>query len=176
MQQDPEFKQRLTEVNRAIGLPPPTPEELAEISRRANDVIRQLVRHPVVHAWATKSGSQLQFWCRYCEKYHYHGRHMGSSYIDAENRWDEEHNWQPNPNAVLPLHAWRKYLSKFIGCRYNPNVPGGKGVCSCPFGCADGHRAAHCWREDSGYRRGGYILHEVHPNDERAHRKPRRGA
>jgi predicted GIY-YIG superfamily endonuclease len=33
--------------------------------------------------------------------------------------------------------------------------------CGCPVGVGDGHRWAHCVREDSPYQFGGYILREV---------------
>lgn len=43
-------------------------------------------------------------------------------------------------------------------CRFSSD--NGK-PCTCPIGCSDGHRAAHCSSPDSLYRNQGYVLKET---------------
>jgi hypothetical protein len=148
--------------------------ERDQINKWAREEDRDIDLYPVVHCWRTDSGSGLTFWCIHCKTHHTHGRHGGPSYIESVNRWDAEDKWVPRVDAVLPLRLWRRYLQRFGKCTYNPNVPGGRGVCTCPFGSGDGHRVAHCWKRDAGYYDHGYILHEVAPDDPRATVKPKR--
>jgi hypothetical protein len=165
---------RLTEAFRAAGWPPPTEQDVAEASGLADEFEREMESYPFIHAWATKNGSQLQFWCRYCNRHHFHGRHSGPSHADVQDSWDIENNWVPRLDAVLPLRLWRRHLQRFRDCRYDDRYPGGRGLCTCPVGSGDGHRSPHCGNRDGEYYSNGYILHEVHPNDDRALRKPNR--
>lgn len=171
-------RERLAAVARAVGWPEPdewTADERDQINAMAKEEDRNIERFPVVHAWRTDSGSGLEFWCKYCKSHHTHGRHSGPSYAEAITRWDAEDNWVPRVDAALPLNLWRRYLARFGKCKFNPNVPGGRGFCTCPMGSGDGHRATHCGNRDSGpYYEHGYILHEVEPNDARATAKPKR--
>ncbi|MQA24289.1 MAG: hypothetical protein GEU94_02195 [Micromonosporaceae bacterium] len=43
-------------------------------------------------------------------------------------------------------------------------------------GAGDGHRVAHCWRDDSPYKRSGYELREVGPFTAEAAREARASA
>jgi hypothetical protein len=173
-------KSRIEAVNAAVygslagELTNWTTAERDQINADARELDRHVDLYPVVHCWRTDSGSGLTFWCKDCKTHHTHGRHGGPSHIDSVNRWDAEDNWVPRIDAVLPLRLWRRYLQSFGKCKFNSNVPGGRGVCTCPSGSGDGHRAAHCWSTDSAYYKHGYILHEVEPNDARATRKPQR--
>jgi hypothetical protein len=133
----------------------------------ADDLNRELARYPVIHAWRTQNGSQLKFWCQFCNSHHTHGRHLGPARIEAIKLWDAETNWVPRTDTVLPLHLWQRHLQQFADCRFN-----GKGYCTCPTGSGDGHRTPHCGNRDGAYYERGYILHEVEPNDARALHKP----
>ncbi len=48
--------------------------ERDQMEALADDMNRELEPYPVVHAWRTPNGSQLQFWCRFCKTHHVHGR------------------------------------------------------------------------------------------------------
>lgn len=176
MHQLNETWERIHEANQAAGVRVDyTVAECDQIEALADDLNRQVERYPVVHAWRTKDGPQLQFWCKYCKTHHVHGRHLGPSRIEAINRWDAEDNWVPRSDAVLPHWLWISHLQQFADCRYNDRVPGGRGVCTCPVGSGDGHRVAHCWnREPGSYYEHGYVLYEVEPDDARASHKPKR--
>ncbi|WP_104183292.1 hypothetical protein [Mycobacterium avium] len=104
------------------GLPDFTDDERREIVRLATQIDKEL-RYPVVHAWKTKDGSQLQFWCKYCRTHHVHGRHLGPSRVEAIKRWDAEDNWVPRIDAVLPLRLWKRHLQQFADCTFNVSVP-----------------------------------------------------
>lgn len=167
--------ERINAANAAAGWPTDfSVAERDQIDALARELDRQLQRYPVIHAWPTNNGSQLTFWCQWCKTHHVHGRHSGTSYLDAVARANAKENWTPRFGAILPLRVWKRYLQRFASCRYNPNKPGGRGFCTCPVGSGNGHRVAHCWRTDSAYYDHGYILHEVEPNDARALRKPTR--
>ena len=100
--------------------------ERDQMEALADEMNRDLEPYRIIHAWPTKDRSQLTFWCRYCKTYHVHGRHSGTSYIDAVNRYDAHNKWVPRIDAVLPLRLWRRYLQRFAKCMYNSNVPGGR--------------------------------------------------
>jgi hypothetical protein len=140
-----------------------------QIQALASDLDRQLERHPVIHCWAIESGSQLTFWCRYCNTHHVHGRHGGMAAVEAFGRSET----RAHPYSPLPSRAWLAHLDMFASCTYNDRVPGGRGICTCPVGSGDGHRVAHCWNTESAYYERGYILHEVPPNDARALARPK---
>ncbi|WP_182359709.1 hypothetical protein [Tomitella gaofuii] len=57
-------------------------------------------------------------------------------------------------------HCYRDHThgrhNPYSGCAYSPR---GGGVCTCPTGTGDGHRAAHC-HDRSGPYRNGYIVKE----------------
>lgn len=167
---------RIADANNAAGWPSSsatwTVAERDQMEALARDFNNDVELYPVIHAWPTQSGSQLQFWCRYCKDYHVHGRHMGTAYIAAVDRSDAKNSWVPRLDAVLPLRLWKRYLEGFANCTFNDCVPGGRGLCTCPVGAGNGHRVAHCWNTASAYYRHGYFLHEVPPNDARAVRKP----
>lgn len=166
---------RIEEANAAAGVFETwSIADMDQAEALADDLNRQLTLYPVIHAWRTNNGSQLTFWCRYCKDHHLHGRHSGASYIDSVNRWDAENNWTCRVDAVLPLRLWKRRLQRFGKCTFNDRAPGGRGVCTCPMGSANGHRVAHCWKRDSAWYEHGYILHEVEPNDVRALQKPKR--
>lgn len=62
------------------------------------------------------------------------------------------------PQFAVPLvecEVWKERQVRFK-CQF----------CKCwhYHGRGDGHRAAHCWREDSPYLVGGYIVKEVEGN------------
>lgn len=136
--------------------------ETDQIDSMARDMDRQIARYPVIHAWGTKDNSQLTFWCEGCETHHVHGRHASlASILNA---------FGSSCGNLGDL--WLEYLKKFEACDYNPNVPGGRGFCTCPVGTGNGHRVAHCYNTDSPYWEYGYYLHEVEPNDFRALQKP----
>ena len=145
-------------------------EERDEIDSLAAKLDREIQLYPVIHAWRTNKGSQLTFWCTYCKDHHVHGRHIGDAYVRYAN------NKVLGRLARNPQIDWlyRAYVRKFASCKFNDRFPGGRGVCTCPFGSGDGHRVAHCWKTDSAYWRHGYILHEVETNDVRALQKPKR--
>lgn len=166
---------RIYEANRASGVCLNyTVAERDQMEALADDLNRELRRYPVVYAWRTKDGSQLQFWCMHCRTQHVHGRHLGASRIEAINRWDAESNWFPRSDAILPQWLWVAHLQEFADCRFNEHVLRGRGICTCPAGSGDGHRAAHCWNRDGAHYEQGYILYEVEPNDARAVCKPKR--
>jgi hypothetical protein len=175
MSQPDETWQRIVDANKAAGVDVEwSVADRDQIEALADDLNRELERYPVVHAWRTKNGSQLEFWCGFCNGMHAHGRHLGPARVEAIKRWDAEENWVPRSDSVLPLHLWIDHLEQFAGCTYNHLVPGGRGFCTCPAGSGDGHRVAHCWKRDGAYYDRGYILHEVEPNDGRALHKPNR--
>ncbi|BBY86691.1 hypothetical protein MTOK_24730 [Mycolicibacterium tokaiense] len=159
MYNDDDTWNRIAEANAAAGID--TDWSVAERDQTealADDLNRELERFPVVHAWRNKSGSQLQFWCRFCKSHHFHGRHGGNP--DTRG---------PGAGSVLPVRLWKRYIKKFDDCTFRF----GRGFCTCPAGCADGHRAPHCSNRQGDYYTRGYILHEVEPNDYRAtSRKP----
>lgn len=144
------------------------------VAKLSSELDDELERYPVVHAWRTDSGSGLTFWCRYCKVHHTHGRHGGPEQVETEKRWDAEANRVPHIDTVLSEKLWQEYLSQMAACKFNPNVPGGRGTCTCPMGSGDGHRAADCHNRGSGWYEHGYVLHEVAPDDTRATRKPKR--
>jgi hypothetical protein len=163
--------QRIAAANAAAGVDfDLSVAERDQLEALADDLNRELLRFPVIHAWPTKNGSQLQFWCKYCKDHHYHGRHLGPSRIDAIMQWDAEDNWVPRADAVLPLQLWQRHLQQFAGCQHHD----GRGFCTCPAGSGDGHRGPHCGNRTGDYYHRGYILYEVEPNDARAERKPGR--
>lgn len=152
--------ERIYQANRAAGVQPNyTVAERDQTEALADDLNQELEHLPVVHAWRSKNGSQLQFWCRFCNTHHFHGRHGG----DSDTRG-------PRAGSVLPLRLWKRYIKKFADCTFRF----GRGYCTCPAGVGDGHRAPHCGNREGDYYRRGYILHEVEPNDARATRNPRR--
>jgi hypothetical protein len=159
MSQPDDTWRRIAEANAAAGVTD-DPWSLAErdqIEALADDLNREL-RFPVIHAWRTTNGSQLQFWCTFCKDHHFHGRHGG----DSDTRG-------PRAGSVLPVRLWKRYIKKFDDCSFRF----GRGYCTCPAGIGDGHRAAHCTNREPGrWHEQGYILHEVEPNDERALDKP----
>jgi hypothetical protein len=160
MSQPDETWQRIAEANKAAGVDSEwSVAERDQIEALADDLNRELERYPVIHAWRSKNGSQLQFWCKYCRDHHFHGRHG-----DSDTR-------RPRAGSVLPLRLWKRHIKKYADCprRF------GRGFCTCPMGSGDGPRAAHCSNRDGDYYRHGYTLHEVEPNDSRAFRKPSRG-
>lgn len=162
---------RIRAANEAAGWTGWSLSERDQLEALAEELNRDL-RYPVIHCWATNNGRQLTFWCRYCKAHHVHGRHHGPgtmSYYTDDERVATEH-----PDSPLPDRVWQQYLLRFGQCTYNSRYPGGRGICTCPMGSADGHRAPHCWKADSGYRWHGYVLHEVHANDARACTKPKR--
>lgn len=157
--------QRIAEANAAAGVADDwTVAERDQMEALADDLNRELEWAPMVYAWRTKNGSQLQFWCQHRKGYHHHGRHVTGQGYSLDGK----------AGSVLPLRLWKRYVRKIQFCNYNPDAPGGRGFCTCPAGISDGHRAAHCWKEDSGYYSHGYFLHEVEPNDERATVRPKR--
>ncbi|MCV7100732.1 hypothetical protein [Mycobacterium palustre] len=171
------FREHLAVVAADVGWPEPDDYNVAErdqIDALTRDLDREVDRYPLIHAWRTSNGSQLQFWCRSCKTHHFHGRHLGKSRVEAIMRWDAEINWVPRSDAALPLWLWKAHLQRFADCRFNDNVPGGRGICTCPAGSGDGHRAPHCWNREGIWYEHGYILHEVEPNDGRALQKPKR--
>lgn len=177
------FKDRLAAVAAAVpGWPDPddwTVAERDQIIAMAKEEDSRVDLFPVVHAWRTRyhGGSQLTFWCRYCKDHHVHGRHSGPGrYVDPDDNVVQVRTTPEGLIRRIPGMArlWKAYVRRFETCRYNPDVPGGRGICTCPMGSGDGHRVAHCWKEDSPYFRHGYILHEVEPEDPRAFTKPKR--
>lgn len=160
---------RIRAVNEAVGWGGWTLAERDQLEALANDLNRDL-KYPVVHAWATKDGSQLQFWCVGCNTHHVHGRHHGSSFVAWAR---EEAEKSAHPSSPLTGRMWAAYTQRFANCTYNPDVPGGRGICTCPMGCGDGHRSPHCWNTYSPYWNHGYRLHEVEPHDARATVKPK---
>lgn len=174
-------RERLAAVARAVGWPEPhdwTVAERDQINAMAKEEDRNIERFPVVHAWRTDSGSGLTFWCKYCKSHHTHGRHSGpGTFVDES---DNVVPLRTTPDGRIRgirgmARLWKAYVRRFQQCTFNPNVPGGRGVCTCPMGSGDGHRATHCGNRDSGpYYEHGYILHEVEPNDARATAKPKR--
>lgn len=158
-----------------FGYEPFTVEEARQINAGAERIAQDTEDCPVVHAWRTKNGSQLTFWCKHCKEHHFHGRHMGDSYVTAVARSDAQNNWMPRGDAVLPLRLWKQRMRQFASCTFNDRVPGGSGFCTCPMGSGDGHRQPHCYNQKPGrHYECGYFLHEVEPNDTRATRKPPR--
>lgn len=138
------FREHLVIVANAMGLPRPEDYNVAErdqIDALTRDLDREVERYPVVHAWRTSDGAQLQFWCKFCKNHHFHGRHLGESRVEAIVRWDAESNWVPRADAVLPLRLWKRHLRQFSGCAHNDNLPRRRGFCTCPPGSGDGHRA-----------------------------------
>lgn len=171
-----------------------TVAERDQIDALARDLDRELQRYPVIHAWPASNGSQLAFWCIGCETEHVHGRHIGRDYC-FHCRAHHAHGTHPPapgctdcnycqvetkllarrsfaPVARQADQGWRRQVAAREACEYNPNVPGGRGFCTCPIGSGDGHRVAHCYNTASPYYAHGYILHEVEPNDARALTKP----
>jgi hypothetical protein len=146
------------------------------VAKLADELDQEVERYLVLHAWRTDyhGGSQLTFWCRYCKDHHVHGRHHGPGRYANDNNDVVSLVDTSSTLAKQVRRLWRKYVRAFEGCTYNPDVPGGRGTCTCPMGSGDGHRVAHCWKPDSGYYDHGYILHEVAPNDARALVKPKR--
>ena len=159
--QSDETWQRIAAANRAAGVDAGwTVAQRDQMEALVSDMNFELDRYPVIHAWRSKNGSQLQFWCKFCRDHHFHGRHGGN----PETRG-------PRAGSVLPLRLWKRYIKKHADCTHRF----GRGFCTCPAGSGDGHRAPHCWNRQMGeYYRRGYILHEVEPNDSRALRKPKR--
>lgn len=175
MHQLDETWQRIDAANKAAGGQVDwTVAERDQMEALADDLNRELERYPVIHAWRIDNGSGLAFWCKHCKTHHVHGRHGGQGTVEAYNRWDAESNWVPRSDAVLPLWRWKAHLQQFAGCAFNLNFPGGRGICTCPAGSGDGHRAAHCGNREGAWYEHGYILHEVEPNDARALREPQR--
>lgn len=178
-----DFKSQIAHVNRTVygdradQLTNWSIAERDHINAMATEDDRNIELYPVVHAWRTNycGGSQLTFWCKYCRDDHVHGRHTGPGrYIDDN---DNVVALKPKEDSVLALQVrklWRNYVRRFEQCRFNPNAPGGRGICTCPMGSGDGHRVAHCHKRDSAYYDHGYVLHEVAPNDPRATARPRR--
>lgn len=160
--------QRIAEANQAAGIDPQwSVAERDQMEAAADDLNTELERHPVVHAWQTKNGRELTFWCKFCKTYHFHGRHGGNLGDDRG----------PQANAVLSLRLWKRYLQRLRQCRYDLWIPGRRrAACTCPIGTGDGHRAPHCVNRDGAWYRHGYILHEVEPNDVRAFDKPKRNS
>lgn len=152
---------RIAAANDAGGIDPQwSVAERDQMEALADDMNRELEHYPVVHAWRTSNGSQLQFWCMFCKTHHVHGRHGG-----------EADTTGPRGNSALPLRLWKRYIKKFDDCTRRRF---GRGFCTCPPGCGDGHKAPHCSNRDGDYYRHGYILHEVEANDSRALVKPKR--
>ena len=160
---------RIRAANDAAGWAGWPLAERDQIEALADDLNREL-RFTVVHAWATRNGSQLTFWCRYCKTHHVHGRHHGPETVDHYTHASSVAS--EHPDSPVSERMWREYLSRFGECTYSSWVPGGFGICTCPVGSADGHRVAHCWNTQSPYWATGYRLHEVPANDVRALRKP----
>lgn len=161
--------QRIAQANQAAGIDPQwSVAERDQMEAAANDFNRELQRHPVVHAWQTKSGRELTFWCKNCKCHHTHGRHGGGGLRDDKG---------PKSHSVLSPQLWKRYLQRLRHCRYDLWSPGQRhATCTCPIGSGDGHRAAHCANRDGAWYRHGYILHEVEPNDVRAFHKPKRNS
>jgi hypothetical protein len=132
---------------------------------------REIELYPVVHCWRTDRGAQLTFWCRWCNKFHWHGRHLGDAYVRCEGAENELSSTAGSP---VSDRMWLAHLNEYASCTFNDRVCGGRGICTCPTGSGDGHRVAHCHNAKSGYYDHGYILHEVEPNDVRALTKPPR--
>lgn len=175
MSQFNETWQRIADANTAAGVDTDwTVAERDQMEAFADDLNRDLELYPVIHAWRTNDGSQLQFWCQYCKDHHFHGRHLGPARIESIKRWDAERNWVPRADAVVPLPLWQRHLQQSADCTFNDTVLGGRGFCTCPAGSGDGHRASHCWNREGAYCAHGYILYEVEPNDGRALQKPKR--
>lgn len=153
--------QRISETNKAAGVQVDwTATERGQMEALADDLNRALERHPIIHAWRTSNGRQLQFWCKFCKDYHTHGRHGSASEFNGKDS-----------GSLLPVRLWRQYVRKYADCTYRF----GRGFCTCPIGSGDGHRAPHCWNRKPGhYYEHGYILREVEPNDARALQKPNR--
>lgn len=150
---------RIAAANHAAGVDPQwSVAERDQMGALADDLNRELDRFPVVHAWRTKNGSQLTFWCTFCNTHHVHGRHGR----DTDTRG-------PRAGSVLPVRLWKAYIKKSDDCTRRF----GRGFCTCPPGSGDGHRAPHCTNRDGDYYRYGYVLHEVEANDARALDKPR---
>jgi hypothetical protein len=175
-------KSRIAAVYAAVGIPDSdtdwTTAERDQINAMAKEEDRNVERYPVVHAWRTSyhGGSQLTFWCRYCKDHHVHGRHMGpGTFVDAS---DNVVQLRTTPDGNIRgirgmARLWKAYVRRFQQCTFNDRAPGGRGICTCPMGCGDGHRVAHCHnREPGSYYEHGYILHEVHASDARATVKP----
>lgn len=154
---------RIREANAAAGWEGWSLAQRDQLEALADDLNRDL-KYPVVHAWRTRDGSQLQFWCVGCQALHVHGRHQGSSFVV----WSHNAEKSAHPDSILTDRIWDAYVQRFADCSYNPDVPGGRGFCTCPVGSGDGHRVAHCSNEKSPYWRHGYVLHEVPANDIRA--------
>ena len=49
-----------------FGYEPFTVEEARQINAGAERIAQDTEDCPVVHAWRTKNGSQLTFWCKHC--------------------------------------------------------------------------------------------------------------
>ncbi|MCV7230635.1 hypothetical protein [Mycolicibacterium komossense] len=150
---------RIYDANTAAGIATDwTLAERDQMEALAADMDRELQRYPVIHAWPTANGSQLQFWCTFCKDHHSHGRHG----VPPEDRLG-------SPGSLLSERKWSEYLQMIDSCTFN-----GRGICSCPPGNGDGHRGTHCGNRSGAYYQHGYILHEVRPDDSRAIRKPTR--
>lgn len=160
--------QRIAEANRAAGVDVDwSVAERDQMEALADDLNRQLERHPVLHAWRTKNGSGLQFWCSFCKDHHFHGRHGREGLADDRG---------PRTSSVLSPRLWKRYLQRLRHCQYDLWPSGRRhATCTCPAGSADGHRVAHCWNRNGTWYNQGYILHEVEPNDARALHRPKRG-
>lgn len=139
-----------------------TVAECDQIDALARDLDRAMQRYPIIHAWPTSDGSQLTFWCQHCKTHHVHGRHAS---LQSILRAFGSHTGNLGD-------VWLEYLGRFESCEYNPDVPGGRGICTCPVGAGNGHRVAHCHNTKSAYWEHGYYLHEVEPNNARALTKP----
>ena len=174
-------KSRIAHVNRAVygdradQLTNWSVAERDQINALTEDSDRQIDRYPVVHAWSTDNGSGLKFWCKYCKTEHVHGRHQGPGrFRDGETVVHLRTTPEGRIRRIAGFaRLWKAYVRRFEQCRFNPNVPGGRGICTCPLGSGDGHRSTHCWNRNGVFYEHGYILHEVEPNDARALHKPK---
>ena len=159
---DVDGMQRLNQAISQGGGVAVMPQDWVEIDALAQELNNDLELYPVIHAWPTKDGAQLTFWCAYCKDHHVHGRHIGFENLVARF----------GTHPLGPGLTARRFA-----CTFNDRVPGGRGFCTCPIASGDGHRVAHCYHMDSPYWQHGYIIHEVPAGDARALRKvsrPRR--
>ena len=72
-----------------FGYEPFTVEEARQINAGAERIAQDTEDCPVVHAWRTKNGSQLTFWCKHCKEHHFYTFTMhevlsGSGYRQLE--------------------------------------------------------------------------------------------
>jgi hypothetical protein len=172
-----DVRDRLAMVASVVGWEDPNDYSQAEKDQQnalVRDLDRQVERYPVVHAWRTDKGSGLVFWCKYCKSEHTHGRHHGPGRFAEDDNVVQLRTTPDGRIRRIPGMArlWKKYVLRHEQCMFNPNRPGGRGVCTCPMGSGDGHRSTHCTSRNGEYFKHGYFLHEVEPNDARATRKP----